>query len=66
MDIACTYCSAVALHTLYPDMDKRTMVARVADFPKASREYCLLCITSLCAGEEGADLSRRLNSEHGA
>jgi len=59
----CTYCSAPATHTLWPDREHRRMQARRADFPRARRQYCQRCAEALAAGEEGLALARRLNEE---
>ena len=59
----CTYCQAPATHTLWPDRDRRRMVAREADFPRARQEYCGRCAEALSEGETGEHLARRLNAE---
>ena len=43
--------------------DRRRMVAREADFPRARQEYCGECAEALSEGETGEHLARRLNAD---
>jgi hypothetical protein len=65
--IPCTYCSAPATHSFFPDMATRRWTLQARPFDPQARGvqqgYCLRCGTALADGESGEALARRLNQE---